>query len=96
MAYFDGPAGSQVPTQVVEAISNYYLNHNANTYGNFPTSRETKLIMEESLQAACDWFGGSGFKRVLFWREYDHHDACLLASHFNALGVAETGSWSRS
>lgn len=59
VAYLDGPAGSQVPSQVISAITDYYLHHNANSAGNFPTSRETNLIMQNALEAACDWFGGS-------------------------------------
>lgn len=66
VAYLDGPAGSQVPSQVINAISDYYLNHNANSAGNFPTSRETNQIMQEALEAACDWFGGSDASECFF------------------------------
>lgn len=45
--YLDGPGGTQVPIQVIEAISRYYLRSNANTHGEFITSKETDLIMEE-------------------------------------------------
>ena len=31
--YLDGPGGTQVPIQVIEAISQYYLRSNANTHG---------------------------------------------------------------
>src|SRR6267142_2266938 len=34
-AFLDGPAGTQVPIQVMDAIQNYFLNANANTYGAF-------------------------------------------------------------
>ena len=37
-AFLDGPAGTQVPRQVVDAISNYLLHDNANTCGAFATS----------------------------------------------------------
>ena len=29
--YLDGPGGTQVPIQVIEAISQYYIRSNANT-----------------------------------------------------------------
>ena len=29
--YLDGPGGTQVPSDVIEGISKYYKNHNANT-----------------------------------------------------------------
>ncbi len=40
-AFLDGPAGTQVPKQVMDAVQNYFLTANANTYGAFPTSRRT-------------------------------------------------------
>ena len=39
--YFDGPAGSQVPQCVVDAIGNYMLTMNANHGGVYQTSRES-------------------------------------------------------
>ena len=41
VAYFDGPGGTQVPSLVVERMTDYLLNHNANTHWHFPTSLET-------------------------------------------------------
>ena len=43
--YLDGPGGTQVPIQVIEAISQYYIRSNANTHGEFVTSKETDFIM---------------------------------------------------
>jgi len=40
-AFLDGPAGTQVPKQVMEAVQNYFMSANANTYGAFLTSRRT-------------------------------------------------------
>jgi len=48
VAYFDGPGGTQVPRQVVDAVSDYLFNHNANTHWLYPTSAET----DEALDAA--------------------------------------------
>ena len=45
--YLDGPGGTQVPIQVIEAISQYYLRSNANTHGEFITSKETDSIMND-------------------------------------------------
>ena len=36
--YLDGPAGTQVPHQVIEAISQYYQTSNANSHGYFVSS----------------------------------------------------------
>ena len=43
--YLDGPAGTQVPTSVIQAIAQYYQNSNANTHGYFTTTRETDQVM---------------------------------------------------
>ena len=52
IAYFDGPGGTQVPTAVVDAMSDYLLHHNANTHWAFPTSVETDAIIFEARSAA--------------------------------------------
>ena len=59
VAYFDGPGGTQVPRQVAEAMTDYLLNHNANTHWAFPTSEETDQALLEARRALADWIGGS-------------------------------------
>jgi cysteine desulfurase family protein (TIGR01976 family) len=53
LAYLDGPGGSQVPNIVIEAISNYYKNSNANTHGFFITSKKTDDIIERTRQSCA-------------------------------------------
>lgn len=48
VAYFDGPGGTQVPTQVAAAMADYLFNHNANTHWEYPSSNETDTIIENS------------------------------------------------
>jgi cysteine desulfurase family protein (TIGR01976 family) len=48
VAYFDGPGGTQVPREVVEAMSDYLLHHNANTHWSFPSSAETDAALLEA------------------------------------------------
>jgi cysteine desulfurase family protein (TIGR01976 family) len=55
-AFLDGPAGTQVPTQVIHAIQNYLLTANANTGGAFLTSRRTEEIIAHSREAMADLF----------------------------------------
>jgi selenocysteine lyase/cysteine desulfurase len=33
LVFLDGPGGTQVPTQVIDAVSNYYKTSNANAHG---------------------------------------------------------------
>jgi cysteine desulfurase family protein (TIGR01976 family) len=55
-AFLDGPAGTQVPKQVMDAIQNYLLHSNANTYGAFQTSRRTNEIILSARGAMADFF----------------------------------------
>src|ERR1700680_547323 len=55
-AFLDGPAGTQVPKQVMDAIQNYLLNSNANTYGAFLTSRRTDEMIRSARAAMADLF----------------------------------------
>jgi cysteine desulfurase family protein (TIGR01976 family) len=58
VAYFDGPGGTQVPQAVVDAISDYLLNHNANTHWAYPTSVETDEALAAARAALADLLGG--------------------------------------
>jgi cysteine desulfurase family protein (TIGR01976 family) len=55
-AFLDGPAGTQVPKQVMDAIRNYLLNANANTYGAFATSLRTNETILRTREAMADFF----------------------------------------
>jgi cysteine desulfurase family protein (TIGR01976 family) len=55
--YFDGPAGSQVPTSVAEAISDYLLSRNANHCGPFATSQESDELLDSAHAAVADLLG---------------------------------------
>ena len=55
-AFLDGPAGTQVPRQVMDAVQNYYLKSNANTCGAFATSRSNDAIIASARAAMADFF----------------------------------------
>ncbi len=59
VAYFDGPGGTQVPREVVAAVSDYLLHHNANTHWLYPTSAETDGALESARGALADFLGAS-------------------------------------
>jgi cysteine desulfurase family protein (TIGR01976 family) len=58
--YLDGPGGTQVPIQVIEAISQYYIRSNANTHGEFVTSKETDFIMDGLRERISEMLGSEG------------------------------------
>lgn len=64
--YFDGPAGSQVPKCVAEAVSRYLLHTNANHAGRFATSRESDELLEGAHRAVADFLGADDPSTVVF------------------------------
>ncbi|MDQ3121352.1 MAG: cysteine desulfurase-like protein [Actinomycetota bacterium] len=52
-AFFDGPAGTQVPDEVIDAIANYLRESNANVGGHFETSRRSGALVEEARATAA-------------------------------------------
>jgi cysteine desulfurase family protein (TIGR01976 family) len=57
-AYFDGPGGSQVPQSVIDAMTGYLRDSNANLGGAFRTSSESDEVMEHGRAAAAEFTGG--------------------------------------
>ncbi|HZA98861.1 MAG TPA: cysteine desulfurase-like protein [Gemmatimonadales bacterium] len=57
VAYFDGPGGTQVPRQVVGAMEDYLLHHNANTHWPYPTSAETDAIIISAREILAEFLG---------------------------------------
>ncbi|MDP1796897.1 MAG: cysteine desulfurase-like protein [Planctomycetaceae bacterium] len=57
VAYFDGPAGSQVPQSVANAVSRYLLTTNSNRGGVFTVAQESDAIVDTAHQAAANLFG---------------------------------------
>src|SRR5438067_13218754 len=55
-AFLDGPAGTQVPQQVMDAVQNYFLTASANTTGAFLTSRGTDEMILSARAAMADFF----------------------------------------
>src|SRR6185436_2905873 len=59
VAYFDGAGGTQTPHVVVDAVSDYLLNHNANTHWEYPTSHETDAIIEAARHTFADFLNAA-------------------------------------
>jgi cysteine desulfurase family protein (TIGR01976 family) len=64
--FFDGPAGSQVPQFVIDAISGYYVRHNANHGGTFATSRESDAVVDAARRGCADLLGTNDDGCVVF------------------------------
>lgn len=66
LAFLDGPAGTQVPEAVIEAIAAYYRTSNANTHGRFATSRESDETILAARRAMAAFLGASDWRTVSF------------------------------
>jgi cysteine desulfurase family protein (TIGR01976 family) len=65
LVFFDGPGGSQVPDEVIEAIATYLRESNANVSGPYETSRRTEALVDEA-RAAGGAFLGCGPEEIVF------------------------------
>ena len=57
LAFLDGPGGTQVPDEVIEAIAAYLRESNANLGGPFPTSRRSEALVTDARLAAAGFLG---------------------------------------
>jgi cysteine desulfurase family protein (TIGR01976 family) len=66
LAYLDGPGGTQVPQQVIDAVSHYYRCHNANAGGAFVTSVETEQMVRQARETVAAFLGAPTWREVSF------------------------------
>ncbi|MFO0946665.1 MAG: cysteine desulfurase-like protein [Planctomycetota bacterium] len=64
--FFDGPAGSQVPGTVIEAIREYLACSNANHGGLFATSVESDMLLDGAHRSVADLVGSPDPNLVCF------------------------------
>jgi cysteine desulfurase family protein (TIGR01976 family) len=57
LALFDGPGGTQVPDSVIDAVSTYFRDSNANVGGPYGTSIRTEALIEQSRETAARFLG---------------------------------------
>ncbi len=64
LAFLDGPAGTQVPSAVIEAIAGYYRTCNANTHGQFVTSRESDALIAATRETVATFLGAPSGRTI--------------------------------
>jgi len=57
LAFFDGPGGTQVPDSVIDAVSTYFKESNANVGGPYGTSIRTEALIEQAHDTAARFLG---------------------------------------
>jgi cysteine desulfurase family protein (TIGR01976 family) len=66
LVFLDGPAGTQVPRSVIDAIGAYYTTSNANTHGQFVTSRESDALLDATREKVAALLGAPSGREVSF------------------------------
>src|SRR5687767_6948624 len=66
IVHLDGPAGTQVPQSVIDAIVDVYSNSNANTHGQFTTSHETDLLIQHARDQVAALLGAENGSTISF------------------------------
>jgi cysteine desulfurase family protein (TIGR01976 family) len=87
VAYFDNPAGTQVPRQVERAVLDYFGQANANTHGTFLTSRRTDALVERARLLTAAFLGASSPSEIAFGQNMTtltHALSAALARTFRA------------
>jgi cysteine desulfurase family protein (TIGR01976 family) len=64
--YLDGPGGTQVPRQTIDAMGDYLGRFNAKHEGAFPTSEESDAMLAAVHAAAADYVGAADAGEVVF------------------------------
>ena len=64
VALFDGPGGTQVPDSVIEAVSRYYRESNANHGGTFLTSERSDAVVDDAHVALADLLNAASSSEI--------------------------------
>ena len=64
--FFDNPAGTQVCTESLERMRDYFVNRNANHGGAFRASRESDAMVREARAALADLLGAARPEEISF------------------------------
>ncbi|UTF53834.1 aminotransferase class V-fold PLP-dependent enzyme [Natronosalvus rutilus] len=67
LVYLDNAATTQTPDQVVDAMSDYYRESNANVHrGIHHLSQEASILYEEAHDRVAEFIGGEGREEIIF------------------------------
>lgn len=64
--FLDNPAGTQVPQAVLDRMTSYLTEHNANHDGAFETSRQSDALVDEARAAAADFLNAGRAEEIVF------------------------------
>lgn len=64
--FLDNPGGTQIADFCLEKVNDYYLHHNSNHGGAFPTSRESDRVIDAARQAMTDFINAKRPEEIIF------------------------------
>lgn len=64
--FFDNPGGTQVPQQVIDAVTDYYRSANSNTHGAFETAQRTDKVIADARAAFADFINARSSDEIVF------------------------------
>lgn len=64
--YFDNPAGTQVPDDVIRAVTDYYVYANANSGGAFVTSKRSDDLVKRARRLLADFLNAPDPAEIVF------------------------------
>jgi cysteine desulfurase family protein (TIGR01976 family) len=79
--YFDNPAGTQVPQQVIDRTVECLVGKNANLGGYFKTTQDASALVDEAHQACADFYNAASPEEIVFGQNMTtltfHFSRCL-------------------
>jgi cysteine desulfurase family protein (TIGR01976 family) len=79
--YFDNPAGTQVPQQVIDRTVECLIHKNANLGGYFKTTVDADALVNEAHQACADFYNAASAEEIVFGQNMTtltlHFSRCL-------------------
>ena len=87
-AFFDGPGGTQVPDSVIEAVSAYFRDSNANVGGPYDTSRRTEAVIAQARLAAASFLGAE-VEEIAFGQNMTTLNFALTRAAARELGAGD-------
>ncbi|MFC7232492.1 aminotransferase class V-fold PLP-dependent enzyme [Saliphagus sp. GCM10025308] len=88
LVYLDNAATTQTPDQVVDAMSDYYRESNANVHrGIHHLSQEASILYEEAHDRVAEFIGAEGREEIVFTKNTTESENLLAY----AWGLAELG-----
>ena len=89
-AYLDNAATSQRPQRVIDAVNDFYINHNANPLrGNYPLSVSATEIYENARETVRKFIGAESAEEIIFTRNTT--ESLNLVAYSYALSHLKSG-----